>query len=338
MEQFLTQYWNDISALFSNSQQRLFWGYLLSASFIAALFSLKTRTGTLKTTVKTALGLPHWLSKSARADYQLILINKAIYLLFNPFLLGKLTVATLIFETMHLSLGHRNIETELPEWLIVMGFTLFIFIFDDFARFYTHKIMHEIPWLWEFHKTHHSATSLTPLTVLRTHPVEGMLFAIRSALVQGISIGIFGFCFDDKVDLFTVLNVNIILFMFNLAGANLRHSHISIHYYPWLEKILISPAQHHIHHSTAPRHFDKNYGAILAVWDRLFNTLHLSEAGTTIQYGIAHDQKEGEQSLRALYLSAFANSFKILKSRLYKYRLFARKIKIKDVNKNTNHL
>jgi len=338
MQDFLAQYWGDLSSLFSNSQQRLFWGYLLCASVIAALYSLHKSTKSTTDSVKTALGLPHWFSKSAIADYKLIIINKAIYLLCNPLLLGKLTIATLIFELMHSLLGQRNIESDLPDWLIITSFTLFVFVFDDFARFYTHKIMHEFPVLWEFHKTHHSATRLTPLTVLRTHPVEGLLFAIRSALVQGISIGSFVFLFDDKVDLFTVLNVNIILFIFNVAGSNLRHSHISIPYYKWIENIFISPAQHHIHHSTAPRHFNKNYGAVLAVWDKLFKTLHHSEVNTQIHYGISRHQTEREQGLQQLYLSAFTNSYQIIKSRLTKYRKIVLGIKIKDVNNNNNHL
>jgi len=312
MQDFFTQYWSDLSSLFSNSQQRLYWGYLLCASIIAAIYSLHKSTSNFKNSLSTALGFPHWFSKSARADYLLILINKAIYLIFNPLLLGKLTVATLIFEGMHQLLGQRNIETNIPSWAIISLFTLFIFIFDDFARFYTHKIMHELPILWEFHKTHHSATNLTPLTVLRTHPVEGLLFAIRSAIVQGVSIGFFVFLFDDKVDLYTVLNVNIILFIFNIAGSNLRHSHISIHYYLCIEKVIISPAQHHIHHSTATRHFNKNYGAVLAIWDWLFKTLHHSEPQTQIQYGISKYQKDSEQGLTTLYLSAFGNSYKII--------------------------
>lgn len=332
MDNFLSEYWDDLSSLFSNSQQRLFWGYLLCAMFIAGLYSLKNNTEPLFTKFTNAFGFPHWFSKSATADYKMIIINKAIYLLCNPLLLGKLTVATLIFEGMHQLVGHRNLDIETPGWIIVTAFTLFIFTFDDFARFYTHKIMHEVHWLWEFHKTHHSATTLTPLSVLRTHPVEGLLFAIRGALVQGISIGVFIFLFDDKVDLFTVLNVNIILFVFNVTGANLRHSHISIGYYKCIEKYFISPAQHHIHHSTSPRHFNKNYGAILAVWDKLFNTFHHSESDVTLQYGLSKNQLANEQTLKKLYLSAFINSYHIIKKRLFTYSLRFSRSKSNTVN------
>ncbi|NQZ30067.1 MAG: sterol desaturase family protein [Oceanospirillaceae bacterium] len=315
MDSFFQQYWSDLTSLFSNSQQRLYWGYLVCAIIIAALYSLKKQPKQLKASISNALGLPHWLSRSARADYQLIIINKAIYLLCNPILIGKLSIATLIFELMHQWLGQRPVESDIPSWIIISAFTAFIFIFDDFARFYTHKLMHQIPWLWEFHKTHHSATTLTPLTVLRTHPVEGLLFAIRSAFVQGISIGVFVFLFADKVDLYTVLKVNVLVFIFNVAGANLRHSHISIRYYRAIENIFISPAQHHIHHSTAPRHFNKNYGAILAIWDKCFNC-HCYSEDKPLSFGLSKNQNGNEQSLQKLYLAAFVNSYKIIKAQL----------------------
>lgn len=317
MDIFLEQYLSDITALFSNSQQRLYWGYLLCAVFIAALYNIHKHPNNIKTALSTAAGLPHWFSKSAIADYQLIIINKAIYLLCNPILIGKLSIATLIFELMHQWIGQRQIESDLPSWVIVTAFTVFLFIFDDFARFYTHKLLHEIPYFWEFHKTHHSATSLTPLTVLRTHPVEGILFAIRSAVVQGISIALFVFWFADKVDLYTVLKVNIFIFIFNVAGANLRHSHISIRYYNLLENIFISPAQHHIHHSNAPRHFNKNYGAILAIWDKMFNT-HCYSEENTLSFGLSKNQSVAEQSLQKLYFSAFANCYRMLKTQINK--------------------
>ena len=51
--------------------------------------------------------------------------------------------------------------------------------------------------------------------------------------------------------------MNLFSFIFNIAGANLRHSHIEIAYWTWLEKIFISPAQHQLHHSIENKHFNK---------------------------------------------------------------------------------
>ena len=75
---------------------------------------------------------------------------------------------------------------------------------DDFSRFLVHKALHRIPVLWSIHKVHHSAEYLTPFTVYRTHPLEGVIFAFRSIIVQAITISSFVFLFGGKIDLITI--------------------------------------------------------------------------------------------------------------------------------------
>jgi sterol desaturase/sphingolipid hydroxylase (fatty acid hydroxylase superfamily) len=137
--------------------------------------------------------------------------------------------------------------------------------------------MHKWPILWSLHKVHHSATVLTPMTVFRTHPLEGIIFSLRSSVTQAISISSFIFLFGNTVSLYTVLGVNIFVFIFNVLGSNLRHSHVGIQYWKWVEYIFISPAQHQLHHSIAKEHHDKNFGAALAIWDWFFGSLHHSK-------------------------------------------------------------
>ena len=127
--------------------------------------------------------------------------------------------------------------------------------------------MHKWPVLWALHKVHHSATVLTPMTVFRTHPLEGIIFSLRSAITQAIGISLFFYLFGNLVSLYTIVGVNVFVFVFNILGSNLRHSHIDIKYWVWLEKILISPAQHQLHHSLDERHYDKNFGAALVAWN-----------------------------------------------------------------------
>jgi hypothetical protein len=54
-----------------------------------------------------------------------------------------------------------------------------------------------------------------------------------------------------------------------------------------LEHIVISPAQHQIHHSRAVEHHDKNYGEVLAIWDWMFGTLYVPNGRETIDFGLA---------------------------------------------------
>ena len=69
-------------------------------------------------------------------------------------------------------------------------FTISFFIVDDFSKFLVHMLMHKIKFLWCFHKIHHSAEVLTPMTVFRTHPIEGIIFVLRNAISQGTDQGV----------------------------------------------------------------------------------------------------------------------------------------------------
>ena len=180
--------------------------------------------------------------------------------------------------------------------------------------------MHKWPVLWALHKVHHSATVLTPMTVFRTHPLEGIIFSLRSAITQAIGISLFFYLFGNLVSLYTIVGVNVFVFVFNILGSNLRHSHIGIRYWKWLEYIFISPAQHQLHHSVAFEHHDKNFGAALAVWDWLFGSLHHSVEFETLHLGIKKDQKETTHNLRNLYFDPINEIKKHIFSKIKKIK------------------
>ncbi|MCV6590358.1 MAG: sterol desaturase family protein [Marinobacterium sp.] len=305
---FLSDYQTGMVETFSSPRKRLFIGYILLAFLIAWLWLRYHGQSTVRT-MRECLGRNIWWSSSARADYGIVLINRALLVLLSPLLLSQLAVATWLYLQLFEYWGFPpRAGVLLPDWAVISLFTLCLFLLDDFSRYFLHRLLHQLPILWAFHKMHHSARTLTPLTVLRTHPVEGVLFSLRAVFVQGLMIGLFRFFFGDQVDLYTVLGVNVLVFLFNVTGSNLRHSHVPIHYWRWLEHLLISPAQHQIHHSVEPRHYDRNFGAVLAVWDWLGGSLHLSEPEHTLRFGLSKQERPGEQQLGRLYLYPFAEA------------------------------
>jgi len=183
--------------------------------------------------------------------------------------------------------------------------------------------MHRIPTLWAFHKVHHSAETLTPITVFRAHPIEILLFSLRSSIVQAICIATFIFFFGDNITLTSILGANIFIFVFNILGSNLRHSHIAIPYWPAIEKIFISPAQHQIHHSVEVQHHDKNFGVTLAIWDWMFGSLHHSEPEQNLHFGLTKTTVI-KHSLKELYLNPFYDAVLSVQS---KFRNFMACIK-----------
>ena len=101
-------------------------------------------------------------------------------------------------------------------------------------------------------------------------------------------------------------------FWFHLLGSNLRHSHIWINYWNWLEKILISPAQHQIHHSIKKEHHNKNFGVTFAIWDYVFGTLCTSKDNEVSKFGITENEHKFENNIFYLYLSPFIGIYEII--------------------------
>ncbi|WP_297769081.1 sterol desaturase family protein [uncultured Roseovarius sp.] len=161
-----------------------------------------------------------------------------------------------------------------------------LLIVGDFGTYWVHRIHHENRVLWPFHSLHHSAEVMTPITVYRKHPIYDLL----SASIKGILIGgLQGLClaiFAEVPSYATLVGINAGYALFNLAGANLRHSHVWLSFGPVLERIFISPCQHQIHHSLDPRHHNKNYGEVLAIWDWMFGTLYVPKTREQIAFGL----------------------------------------------------
>ena len=98
---------------------------------------------------------------------------------------------------------------------------------------------------------------------------------------------------------------NLLLIIFYLFGYNLRHSHVWLSYGPFFSRIFISPAQHQIHHSSSPAHFDKNLGFMFAFWDGLFGTLYIPKKKENIIFGLGEIENEKFSSFWSLYLMPF---------------------------------
>ena len=300
----LEQIWQDLIALptyLIDANKRIYLPYLLSAAVMAYLvFRVSASNKTAKGFLLFLFPKKVWLCKSAKLDYTLLITNKIIKAAsFTPIVLTMVPVALATTDFLEWLFG-APLLLNLPAAAVITFFTVLLFLLDDVTRYILHLLLHKVPFLWEFHKVHHSAKVLTPFTIYRTHPVESYLYACRMALTQGVAVGIGYHLFGTTLSMYDILGANVFVFLFNILGANLRHSHIWFSWGDKLENWFISPAQHQVHHSDNPAHFDTNLGAALAIWDRIGGSLiKASEAGkVTIgvgKYDARHD------SLMAIY-------------------------------------
>ena len=150
--------------------QRIYWGALLSSLLLAWGLTL---TGRIPRARWRELGRwSYWWNASTRVDYGLLLINSLIrILLIVPWLFGATSVGALTYAVIGLAGGLPAVLARHPLAGLV-AFTVAGFLAEDGSRFLNHYLQHRVPLLWRFHKVHHSATTLTPVTLYRAHPLE----------------------------------------------------------------------------------------------------------------------------------------------------------------------
>ncbi len=300
---------------FFHQGQRVFILYLLVAFAFGALLYWSLRKQKHPSVEKISLlaylfPAELYAHPSTRLDFKFFYANTV----FQALLLVPL--ATFIAPTLTLVVqggmsqwgfpGEGAIPSHLNTWLL---FTLVLAMALDFGLFFGHYLLHKIPFLWEFHKVHHTAEVMTPITVYRMHPVDNMLILVFGALCTGLLGGVLQFYMGGQGLMLQVGGVNLFFVLYYFFGYNLRHSHIWLDYGPVLSRILMSPAQHQIHHSAEPRHFDKNQGFIFSFWDALFGTLYIPNGRESFRLGIDEldDQKQYNRSLWALFWHPFEN-------------------------------
>lgn len=250
-----------------------------------------------------------YLTRSSLVDLQLFLLGRALAglqvftALATPTGFAVLTIAGLS------ALTGRPFESApaSPYQMAVAGFIVVIAM--DFCVYWVHRIHHEFPIFWPFHAVHHSAETLTPLTVYRKHPIYDLFANTARGALAGITQGSLLFFFVGEYAPLTIAGANAAYVLFNIVGANFRHSHIWIGYGPILSLFLISPAQHQIHHSRAPEHHDRNYGEIFAIWDWMFGSLYLPKEQEKLQFGLSDPQGAPLEQPHGTFLAALVRPF-----------------------------
>lgn len=250
---------------------------------------------------------------STRQDVTYFFVNSLVYYaLIAQFLVGVHVFATVFHSMMVGGFG----ATEAP--LLSSGsglviYTILAAIALDLGVYIAHYLFHRVPVLWEFHKVHHSAEELNPMTLFRMHPVDLFITSLVVGVLSGLAFAGMFYLTAEKPTAFGIFGLNIITFVFYVLGYNLRHSHIWLNYPMWLSRILVSPAQHQIHHSSDPKHFDKNFGLMFSFWDQLMGTSYIPRKFEKLQYGLSREEPNPFKSISDIYIKPFVWAGDILR-------------------------
>ncbi len=154
-----------------------------------------------------------------------------------------------------------------------------------------HRASHQIPFLWRFHRTHHSDPAMDVTTAARFHFGE---ITLSTVLRLGI-IPLLG------VPLRVIVGYELLL----LLSTQFHHSNIAL---PAgidriLRVVMVSPNMHRVHHSIEPVETDSNYSSVLSIWYRLFRSYREKLDYRQIRFGVEGFSSDSSQSVKGLLLT-----------------------------------
>lgn len=182
------------------------------------------------------------------------------------FATGFAVIAFLIGGSLNEALigfyGRRSPVTDSLGIVVAVQF-LSILLAKSLSEYWVHRLMHDTPIFWSFHRVHHSAEALSIFTRGRT--TFGELLIIEPILTgfASLGLGLSTYLLGAELNPWAIS----ILFVVNMTTgiyAVFTHTHIPVSFGK-LNYIFAGPVLHHIHHSAERRHHDKNYATDFAL-------------------------------------------------------------------------
>jgi sterol desaturase/sphingolipid hydroxylase (fatty acid hydroxylase superfamily) len=146
-----------------------------------------------------------------------------------------------------------------------------------------HRANHTIPFLWRFHRMHHSDRHMDVTTATRFHLGEHIGAAVlRLGLIPLVGFEVWNLVVYDTLV---------------IAITQFHHADISIGRWDrWLRWIIVTPSMHKVHHSDWRPETDSNYSTVLSIWDRLFGSFRMRSDPKTLVFGLGEFTDPGWQS------------------------------------------
>lgn len=218
--------------------------------------------------------------KILRTDFWLDLF----YVFFNFFLFSLVgynalsNVGVQLFNDGLATVDMENIVAievgSLPVWLQFV----IMFVIADFIQWNIHRMLHRVPWLWEFHKVHHSVKEMGFAAQFRFHFVETIVYKS----LQYIPLAMIGFGIEQ-------------FFVVHMLGVFIGHlNHANLNWdYGIFKYVLNNPKMHLWHHARKlpdGHSYGVNYGLSLSIWDYIFGSAHVPYHDADLELGFPGDE------------------------------------------------
>jgi sterol desaturase/sphingolipid hydroxylase (fatty acid hydroxylase superfamily)/rhodanese-related sulfurtransferase len=211
------------------------------------------------------------------------------------FFIGRAGLALCTFTAALLMVGH-SVSTDLQEWVAMQPIVAQLaaaIVIGDFGYYTAHRLLHTVPWLWQFHAVHHSVEEMDWLAAVRVHPVDQLL----TKFFQIVPLFLLGFS-TQTLALYA---------LFSAAIAFYIHANIRLTVGP-LKWVIVTPEFHRWHHANEPGVRNKNLSVQTPLMDLLFGTFYLPPGKRPRQLGNPYPIPSG-------YLPQFLHPFQQLTTR-----------------------
>lgn len=185
-------------------------------------------------------------------------VKNIALMLLNGWMIGLIISGAGRVSDMIFAQGLPHINGDIWQALPAPIVVVFTLIALDFTNYWNHRFLHT-RWIWGIHTIHHSDDEMNWTTSHRIHVLEWILMATWFVIVMGWmslpgwALGIAGF----------------------IHGVYNKYVHCQLGWtHGPLRKWLISPNYHRWHHADDPAAYNRNFGDMLAIWDRMFGTYY----------------------------------------------------------------
>ncbi len=251
------------------------YGFIILTAILVILFFAETRFR---------------LRRRVQKRFTRIVINTILampaFLLLRLMLIPAMVWLALKNESWHFGISYFY---TLPVW----AENIISFILLDYSIYWWHIIMHRMPLMWRFHLVHHTDLDMDVTTAFRFHfgeMIGSLIFRGAAVLLTGASPWI-------------VLVYEIIF----EAETQFHHSNtkLPVRFEKALNKLIVTPRMHGIHHSIIKDETDSNYATIFSFWDRLHRTVRLNIQQDNVVIGVPVYRDENELTVLHLWKLPF---------------------------------
>ena len=177
----------------------------------------------------------------------------------------------------------------LPLWLHAVLAVLAL----DAWTYAWHRMNHRVPFLWRFHRVHHSDAQMDVTTASRFHTGEIVMSSLLRVPII-LALGITAW----QLVLYETLMFAVVQFHHANIALPARVEAVA-------NKIIVTPAMHKVHHSRWQPETDSNYSSLLSVWDRVFRSFRQREALREVELGLDAFDDDGHQSIAGMLRTPF---------------------------------